>query len=119
MNISSEFNGFLHGPLLTDFFNRVYELHFELWVDDKGGIFTFVKGENFNDMDDLKQLLKDLNLDYPVREDGEKVSTAEIDSKSLTEHIEFIFSTAAFSDVKLEVVEREWKELLNDAGIYR
>jgi hypothetical protein len=90
-----------------------------LWVDtETGGVFEFVKGEHFNDMDDLKQLLKNMNLDYAVSED-KKISTSDIDSKALMQHIEWVIRLANENNITFDFVEAEWKRLLEQAGIYK
>ena len=78
---------FYHRAVLVELFNRCGTLRFPLWVvDETGGVFEFVKGEDFSDMDELKQLLKNMNVDYAVDE-NEKVSTAKIESAALCQHI--------------------------------
>jgi len=120
MNISSNFNRFYHRAVLTELFNRCGTLRFSLWVDDEtGGVFEFVKGEHFNDVDELKQLLKNMNIDYEVSEDGEgKISTSDINAKALIQHIDFCIQIAAENNVTFDFVEDEWNRLLAQAGIY-
>lgn len=117
MNISSNFNRFYHRAVLVELFDRCGTLKFSLWVDnDIGGVFEFVKGKDFNDMDDLKQLLKNMNLDYEVNED-EKVSTKDIDSKALIQHIEWCIKIAGENNITFGFVEDDWERLLNSCGI--
>ena len=119
MNISIAFNNFYHGPVLTELFRRCGTLKFRLWIDSEtGGVFEFVKGEHFNDMEDLKQLLKNMNLDYPIEEE-DKTSTSEIDSKSLVQHIDFVIAIAGENNISFGFIEDEWERLLNEANIYR
>ena len=119
MNITSNFNRFYHRAVLTELFRKCGTLKFELWIDSEtGGVFEFTKGEHFNDMDDLKQLLKNMNLDYAVDED-KKVSTADIDSKSLMQHIDFVIAIAGENSISFGFIEDEWTRLLNQANIYR
>lgn len=80
-----------------------------------GGAFKIVKYEDYNDEEDLKQLLKILNLDYPVDEDkDEKVSTRYISSKDLVEHVEYVFKIAAHNCIDLDVVREEWERLIKE-----
>lgn len=118
--ISSRFNRFYHSAVLTEFFNRCGTIRFPLWIDEEtGGVFEFVKGVNFNDMDDLKQLLKNMNVDYAVAEDGDgKVSTADINAKALCDHIEWVIALAAENNITFGFIEDEWRRELARAGIY-
>jgi hypothetical protein len=93
-------------------------LKFRLWIDNEtGGIFEFIKGEHFNDMDDLKQLLKNMNVDYAVEGDS-KISTSEIDSKALSQHIEFVISLAGENGIEFGFIQDEWERLLNQTHNY-
>ena len=117
MNISSNFNRFYHRAVLTELYRRCGTLKFRLWIDEQtGGVFEFVKGEHFNDMDDLKQLLKNMNLDYEI-DDDEKMSTSKIDSKSLMQHIDFVIAIAGENNISFGFIEDEWERLLNQIGI--
>jgi hypothetical protein len=90
------------------------------------GAFRITKYEDFNDVDDLKQLLKLLNLDYPVDEKNsvetdleyfermQKVSTTEIGTKDLLQHIEFVLYVAGYNGVELDIVREEWAELIKN-----
>jgi hypothetical protein len=81
-----------------------------------GGPFEFIKGIDFNEMDDLKQLLKNMNLDYEV--DGDKkISTTDIDSKALVQHIDWCIKLAEQNNITFDHVEEEWQRLMQDAGI--
>ncbi len=81
-------------------------------------MFEFTKGINFGDMDDLKQLLKNMNLDYVVDGDA-KISTSDIEAKALMNHIEFVIALANENGISFGFVEDEWTRLLNDVGIER
>lgn len=72
------------------------------------------KHEHYDDMDDLKQLLKILNIEYAVDiKADKKTSTKDIDNKHLLEHIEWIFYTASINSITLDIVEAEWQYLIN------
>lgn len=62
-------------------------------------------------MDELKQLLKNMNLDYAVSGDS-KISTTAIENKALVQHIEFCFRLAAENHICLDVIEEEWERLM-------
>ena len=52
------------------------------------------------EMDDLKQLLKVLNLDYAVDEKKDrKISTKDIENKALIQHIEFCIQVGIWSGI--------------------
>ena len=116
-SISSHFNRFYHSAVLTELYRKCGTLKFRLWIDEEtGGVFEFTKGEHFNDMDDLKQILKNMNLDYEVDED-KKISTSDIDSKSLMQHIEYVIAIAGENNITFGFIEEEWQRLLRQAGI--
>ena len=119
MNISSNFNRFYHKAVLTELFRKCGTLKFELWIDEEtGGIFEFIKGEDFSEMDELKQLLKNMNVDYAV--DGEeKLSTSKIDSKALSQHIEFVIALAGENGIEFGFIQDEWERLLEQAHNYQ
>ncbi len=89
MFISSTFNRFYHA-ILNETFTKARQLSFRQWVDTRtGGAFTFYKYEDYSDMDELKQTLKYMNIDYPT--DGDKkMSSRKIDNKQLCNHIDWI-----------------------------
>ena len=125
-SISSSFNRFYHSAVLTELYRKCGTLKFRLWIDEEtGGVFEFTKGEHFNDMDDLKQILKNMNLDYEVEEfEGlpleliaRKISTSNIDSKSLMQHIEYVIVIAGENNITFGFIEEEWQRLLRQAGI--
>lgn len=79
-----------------------------------GGAFRIWKHEDYSYVDELKQLLKILNVNYAVNEEkDEKVSTKDVDNKELLNHIEWIFKTASNNAITLDVVEDEWQYLIN------
>ena len=113
--ISSRFNRFYHKCVLTDLFNKSNKLVFTYLKDETtGGAFTIYKYEDYHDMEDLKQLLKVLNLDYRVK-DNENVSTCDITSKELSEHIEYCFKLAADNGIDLDVIREEWERMIRGA----
>lgn len=119
MNISSSFNRFYHSAVLAELFKKANTLKFSEWVDvESGEILTFQRGENYSDIDELKQILKNMNLEYAVDED-EKISTTKIDSKALMQHIEWCIKLAGENGIVFGFIEDEWTRLLNSCGIYR
>ena len=117
MNISQRFNRYLHGVVLDQCFRHSRQVSFREWKDTgTGGCLIFYRDEDYEDMNELKQLFKLMNLDYPIEEDG-KVSTRDITSKEMTRHIEFVLKIMAENGTLLPVVEEEWQRLLEQAGI--
>ena len=123
MDISIRFNRFYHS-ILNDLHKKSNSLVIRELIDTRtGGAFKLVKYEDWTDMDELKQLLKILNLDYkvvvkncfqtPLEYLEEKQSTKDIDNKELLKHIEWIFRTAANNGISLQFIEDEWRELIN------
>ena len=114
MTISDRFNGFYHKVILVDFFRRCSVVKFHGWVDiETNKELEWIKGEHFNEVDELKQLFKNMNLTYPIDKE-KKVSTTSISSRDLVYHIEWVFRLAAYNHIELEIVEQEWRELLKN-----
>lgn len=79
-----------------------------------GGAFRIYKYEDYNSLEELKRLLKILNVNYGVDiEKDEKISTKDINNKALLKHIEYIFKLAGNNSISLKVVEDEWSYLIN------
>lgn len=114
MNITQRFNRFYHSAILTDLFKKADSLLFRSLMDTRtGGAFTIRKYEDYNDMDDLKQLLKVLNVNYGVDVEKDcKVSTKDIEVKELLAHVEWVFKIAAQNCIELQVVKDEWEKLI-------
>jgi hypothetical protein len=70
----------------------------------------YLKGLTYNN---FKQTLKLLNFNYP-RKNNTPLSTRDISNKELVEHIEFIIKLAYQNNYKLQVVEREWEQILKE-----
>ena len=118
MKISSNFNRYYHA-FLNEVFTHTPALVFKDFIEDTpyGQVpFRLVKYEDYHDMNEMKQWLKTMNLDYAVKEDGSgKISTTQIDSAALVQHLEFIYKTVADSGIILPSVELEWKRTIEAA----
>jgi len=112
MQISSQFNKFLHGRILADVYRKTNGIIFyELKDTRTNDYFCIVKGVDYSDVDDLKQLFKLLNLNYAV--DGDKKqSTKDIEVKPLLEHIEFILKVCAENDIELDMVKEDFERMI-------
>lgn len=104
MRISRNFNRFYHS-LIGELFKKSNN---KLWIEDVGYLYVY-------NLNQLKQALKYLNLDYP-RKDYLPLSTRDIGNKKLIEHIEFIFKIAGDNGISFDVIEQEWQRLLNEAN---
>lgn len=116
-HIGVQFNKFYHSRILADLFRKCNTLMFRHLGDTRtNGAFRITKYEDFNDVDDLKQLLKLLNLDYPVDEEttNGKESTKDIGTKDLLQHIEFVLYVAGYNGVELDMVREDWEQLIKD-----
>lgn len=112
MQINIRFSRFYHS-ILNDLYKKSSSLVIRELIDTRtGGSFKLTKHEDYSEMDELKQLLKILNLDYKVNED-KKTSTKDIDNKELLKHIEWIFRTASNNGITLDIVEDDWNYLIN------
>ena len=117
MNISTQFNKFYHSAVLTELFRKANTLKFNAWIDtETGQTLTFMRGENFSDVDELKQILKNMNLDYEVDED-KKLSTNKIDSKALIQHIEWCIRLAGLNNIEFSFVEEEFERIIRQYNI--
>ena len=119
MNISQRFNRYLHGVVLDQCFKHSRQVSFREWKDTStGGCLIFYRGDDYSTLEELKVILKLMDLNFPIEEDG-KVSTRDITSKEMTRHIEFVLKIMAENGTLLPVVEEEWQRLLEQAGIER
>ncbi len=98
MRITSNFNRLYHSAFLND-------LHKQM-IQAKKIRMTFAK---------FKDILKELNPDYPVDEKGNKISTTKISSKALIQHIDFIVSWAGGYGVTPTIINDEWERLMQGA----
>jgi hypothetical protein len=114
MDIGVQFNKFYHSRVLNDLHRKANTLLFRHLYDTRtNGAFKITKYEDWNDLDDLKQLLKLMNLDYPISED-EKESTKSISVENLLQHIEFVFYISGYNGIELDVIREEWELLLKN-----
>jgi len=112
--ISVQFNKFYHKRILSDMFNKSHSIKFnELLDTTTNKVFELVKHEDYNSLDELKQLLKILNLNYGVDVKNDcKISTKEIDTKELLAHIEWVIRLCAENDIMLPMVQEDWERMI-------
>lgn len=107
MKISHNFNRFYHAQI-REFFLKAPNV---LKIENIGTL--YIKGLTFYS---FKQFLKTINIDYPRDERGYPISTRDISSKELAQHIEFIFKLAGENGIELSVIKQEWENLIRRAS---
>lgn len=105
MIITSYFNRFYHGVVLKEIIQLKKPLKFYEKVEVD---FSHLS------LDTTKQLLKMLNLDYPRDSFDDVISTKDIESKELCNHIEWCIKTLADNGLVFKFIEEEWQRLLNE-----
>ena len=100
---------------MTDLYNKASSLQIRSLIDTRtGGAFRIYKYEDYNCVDELKQLLKILNINYVVDEEKDcKLSTKDIDTKELLAHIEWVIKIGIQNSIELDFVKKEWEQLLS------
>ncbi len=113
--ISSPFNRYYHA-LLNEAFKKARQISFREWKDTStGGCLIFYRLEDYEDMDDLKQIFKLMNLNYVV--DGDKkLSTTKVDNKMLCLHIEWIVKILNENGLELDADVEKWERIKREAG---
>lgn len=128
MKISSAFNRYMHA-VLNDFYNQLYSIQIvfidnntgevKRMIDDATGrAFTIYKNEDFSDMDDLKQLLKLLNINYPRDDNGIPVSTTKIENADLLQHVLTIEEIAGINGIELSHLKAERDRFMKEYEKY-
>ena len=114
MTISSQFNRKYH-VLLNEAFIKSRSISFRQWLDtNTGGCLKFWRGEDYDDMDDLKQIMKLMNIDYAI--DGEdKLSTTKVDNHQLMRHIDWIRKILNENGIEFDEDINEWERLKQQA----
>jgi len=124
MEISNPFNRFYHGVVLNQVLNAkdhhgspITWIQFREWVDTKsGGALRFDKFIDYSDLNDLKQIFKLMNLNYPIDKE-DKASTTKISSKDLSDHIGWVLKIMGENGIELDFVHEQWERVLEQAGI--
>ena len=116
MEISGRYNRFYHA-ILTEAYNKARSISFREWKSDQGnGCLIFYCGEDYDTMDELKQIFKLMNLDLPV--DGDKkLSTTKVDNKQLCRHIIFIEKILSENGIEFQYNIEEYERIKLIAGI--
>ena len=114
--ITTNFNRFYHA-ILNEAFKKARQISFRQWkCDQTGGNLIFYKHEDYSDMDELKQIMKLMNINYVV--DGDKkLSTAKINSKDLCTHIVWITKILNENGIEFDHDREEYELIKLKAGI--
>lgn len=60
----------------------------------------------------IRNLLKYLDFSYPRNEAGEPLSYTKLDSKQMSDHVQWIELIAANSGLELQYIAQEWARLM-------
>lgn len=115
MNITNAFNSFYHGVVLKDMYEKAYSLKIKGVKDTRtNNTFILQKYDDYDSLDELKQLLKIFNFSYQNNEDEYigKLSTKDIDNKELIKHIEWCIRLMGENGLELDFVTEEWDKLI-------
>ena len=122
MKISKEFQGFFFGTVCPQLKSGAVE-RFKKNGKGMGYVHPYTQERIYFDMrfvDDkaVYQFLKLANPNYPKDETGlTPLSTTAIDSKGLTEHIQWIERWSGLNGIELGYIAKEWEEVKRKAGI--
>lgn len=124
MKISKEFQGFFFGTVCPQLKQGAID-RFTKTGKAMGYENPYTKERYYFDMrlisdKAIYQFLKLINPHYP-RDDTHitPLSTTEIDSETMTNHIKWIERWAGLNGLELQYIADEWEELLAKAGIVK
>ena len=98
MRITNNFSRLYHGAFLKDLYEQM--------VQRKCIIMRFVT---------FKDALKSINPDYPRDSKDEPVSTKDISSKALVQHIDFIIKWSGSYGITPRIIDEEWERILDES----
>lgn len=113
MIISSQFRKKIFGDYVKDMFdnNAYLQIPFLKWENGEEVIIT--KYNDYYDQSMLRWYLKIFDIKYPKHENGEPLSFAEIDSKTMVEHMEYYRLVLAHNNKWFKSDEEEWQRLIS------
>ena len=115
MIINSQFNKFYHGANLNDILRNARSITFREILDTRTNQpFEVFRYEDYHTMDEVKQLFKLMNLDYPNDEKDERLSTKLINNEQLIQHINFIIKTMGESGYEISYIKEEWDRIIGE-----
>jgi hypothetical protein len=103
MKISNNFNRFIFS-VLKDLRRRCKVLK----IDEPRALLPI----SSLDAETLRNLLKYLDLGYPRDDRGIPLSYTKLDSKQMSEHVNWIEKQAGLSGVELSHITREWARIM-------
>jgi hypothetical protein len=107
MIISHKFNKFFHGVVCKEI-KKLPPMKIRFMGEWSMINFRQVKSTS------IYQILKQLNKNYPLDEDGTKLSTTKMTSKQMTEHIQWIERVVSWNGHTFDYVSQEWERLLEE-----
>ena len=104
MKISSNFNRFIFGVVLED-------------LKMSGGVLEFQEPPfKFRvtsiSKETIRNLLKHLDFNYPRDENGTPLSYTKLDSKQMSEHVNWIERQCAFSGIEMQYITEQWEIIM-------
>lgn len=105
MEISRKFQGFFFGVVCKEI-KKLPPMKIKFMGEWSMINFRNVKSAS------IYQILKQLNKNYPLDKDGKKLSTKEMTSKQMTDHIQWIERVVSWNGHTFDYVTREWQRLI-------
>ena len=104
MKISSNFNRFIFGVVLED-------------LKMSGGVLEFQEPPfKFRvtsiSKETIRNLLKHLDFNYPRDENAKPLSYTKLDSKQMSDHVNWIERQCAFSGIEMQYISSEWERII-------
>lgn len=106
MKISQNFNKYIFGVVLKDLKNSGGVLEFQ------NPPFKFRVSQITKES--IRNLLKYLDFNYPRNETGIPLSYTKLDSKQMSDHINWIERQCAFSSIEMSYISKEWERLVQN-----
>lgn len=104
MIISIKFNRFIFGRVLEDLKNSGGTLEFQ------NPPFKF-RVSQIN-KESIRNLLKHLDFNYPRDDEMKPLSYTKVDSKQMTNHINWIERQCAYSGIEMQYIVEEWEQIM-------
>lgn len=111
MLISSKYQGKLFSDYVQDMYSQKFlKIPFLTWENGEEIIIT--RGEDYHDSDTLRWFLKIFDIKYPKHENGEPYSFAKVNSKVLTDHLEYYRLVLAHNGTCFKSDDDEWNRTI-------
>lgn len=112
MIISKSFQGNFFGNFVKELFDKNHEILIPDLVWEDGNKCKIVKYEDYYDTDKLRWYLKIFDFNYPKYDNGEPYSLRDVDSKVVTNHIEYFRLVLAENGKTFASDDKEWELIL-------